>query len=75
MSGTFYRKTECKWFWHNICDIVDMLAGALQELMARMFWKYGSNHIDPPACTIAIGTFIINILFKPEFFNLMNLFK
>ena len=37
-----------------------ILATALQELMARMFWNHGSNHIDPPATAITIGTFVLN---------------
>ena len=47
-----------------IAGIVGVLAAFLQELMARMFWNHGSSHIDPPACTIASGTFILNIINK-----------
>ena len=43
-----------------VSGIVGILAGALQELMARMFWNHGSNHVDPPACGIAIGTLLLN---------------
>jgi hypothetical protein len=43
-----------------IAGIVGILATLLQELMARMFWNHGSNHIDPPASAITIGTFILN---------------
>jgi len=43
-----------------VAGIVGILATALQELMARMFWNHGSNHIDPPATAITIGTFILN---------------
>ncbi len=45
-----------------LAALVAVLAGLLQELMARMFWNHGSNHIDPPACAITIGTFILNSL-------------
>ena len=32
----------------------------LQELMARLFYNHGSNHVDPPACTIATATLLLN---------------
>ncbi len=44
--------------------IAGILAGLLQEFMARLFWNHGSNHIDPPACAIAVGTFILNLVGK-----------
>ncbi|MBM9512631.1 hypothetical protein [Desulfogranum marinum] len=47
-----------------IAGVVGILAALLQELMARLFWNHGSNHIDPPACAIAVGTFIINMVSK-----------
>jgi hypothetical protein len=47
-----------------ISAIVGMLASFLQELMARMFYNHGSSHIDPPACAIALGTFILNLANK-----------
>ena len=34
----------------------------IQELMARMFYNHGSNHADPPAFGIAVGTLILNLL-------------
>ena len=43
-----------------ICGIVGIGAIFLQDLMARMFWNHGSNHVDPPATAIALGTFILN---------------
>ena len=43
-----------------LAGVVGLLAGALQEIMARMFWNHGSNHVDPPACAIAIGTLMLN---------------
>lgn len=48
-------------YWGNIliAGIVGLLAALLGELMARMFWNHGSNHIDPPACAIAVGTFLL----------------
>ncbi|MGE4539115.1 MAG: hypothetical protein AB7D37_18765 [Desulfovibrio sp.] len=42
--------------------VVAVCATLLQELMARMFWNHGSTHIDPPACAIAVGTFVLNCL-------------
>lgn len=45
-----------------VAGLVAVLATALQELMARMFWNHGSNHVDPPACAIAVGTFVLNCL-------------
>ncbi len=42
--------------------VVGGLAILLQELMARLFWNHGSNHVDPPGAAIACGTFILNIL-------------
>lgn len=42
--------------------VVAILATLLQELMARMFWNHGSTHVDPPACAIAVGTFILNTI-------------
>lgn len=47
----------------------------LQELGARMFYNHGNNHFDPPAVTVAFGSFILAILFKPEFLNLVQFFK
>ncbi|MBC2709624.1 MAG: hypothetical protein HGJ94_01000 [Desulfosarcina sp.] len=44
--------------------IVGVLAALLQELMARMFYNHGSNHVDPPACAITTGTLILNIINK-----------
>ncbi|MDR2160672.1 MAG: hypothetical protein LBO77_00780 [Desulfovibrio sp.] len=34
----------------------------LQELLARMFTNHGSNHLDPPAMTIAAGIFLYSFL-------------
>lgn len=42
-----------------VAGIVGVLAALLQELMARMVWNHGSNHIDPPASAITIGTFVL----------------
>lgn len=42
--------------------VAAILATLLQEFMARVFWYHGSNHIDPPACCIALGTFILNTM-------------
>ena len=41
--------------------IVGVLAAFLQELMARLFYNHGSNHIDPPAAAIALGTLVLNL--------------
>lgn len=58
-----------------IAGIVGVLAALLQELMARMFYNHGSNHIDPPACAAAVGGFILNVLFRPDLLNMAKLFK
>ena len=47
-----------------IAGIVGILATFLQDLMARMFWNHGSNHVDPPATAIAVGTLILNVIHK-----------
>jgi hypothetical protein len=41
--------------------LVGVLAGLLQELMARTMWNHGSSHVDPPASAIAVGTLILNL--------------
>ena len=46
----------------------------LQELCARLFINHGSDHLDPPAAGIAFGVFILNIIFKPEWFGLAGRF-
>jgi hypothetical protein len=40
--------------------LVGVLYTMLQELMARLFYNHGSNHVDPPACAIAAGTLVLN---------------
>ncbi|CCO23396.1 hypothetical protein [Maridesulfovibrio hydrothermalis] len=45
-----------------IAGLVGASAALLQELMARMFWNHGSNHVDPPAAAIAVGTLMLNII-------------
>lgn len=40
--------------------LVGMLYTLLQECMARLFYNHGSNHVDPPACTIATATLVLN---------------
>ncbi|MDK2847606.1 MAG: hypothetical protein PWP34_959 [Desulfuromonadales bacterium] len=44
-----------------LAAIVGVLAGLLQELVARMMWNHGSTHIDPPAGAIAVGTLVLNL--------------
>jgi hypothetical protein len=44
-----------------VAGLVGLGGAFLQELMARMFWNHGSNHIDPPATAIAVGTFLLNL--------------
>lgn len=39
---------------------VGMAYTLLQEVMARLFYNHGSNHVDPPACTIATATLVLN---------------
>lgn len=43
-----------------LAGIAGALGAYLQELMARMFYNHGSNHADPPAFAIAVGTLILN---------------
>ncbi|SDL52721.1 hypothetical protein SAMN05660337_3200 [Maridesulfovibrio ferrireducens] len=45
-----------------IAGMVGACAALLQELMARMFWNHGSNHVDPPAAAIAVGTLMLNLI-------------
>jgi len=47
-----------------IAGIVGILSMFLQDYMGRMFWNHGSNHVDPPASAIAIGTLILNAVHK-----------
>ena len=45
-----------------LSGIVGIGAIFLQDYMARLFYNHGSNHWDPPATAIAIGTFILNMI-------------
>jgi len=47
-----------------VAGIVGILATFLQDLVARLFWNHGSNHVDPPATAIAVGTLILNVIHK-----------
>jgi len=47
-----------------VAGIVGILSMFLQDYMARLSWNHGSNHIDPPAFAIAVGTFILNAVHK-----------
>ncbi len=58
-----------------VAGIAGILSAFLQELVARMFYNHGSTHFDPPAVAVTFGSFIMAILFKPEFLNLAALFK
>lgn len=49
-----------------VCGILGALT---QELGARLFYNHASDHLDPPAAGIAMGVFILNVLFKPEWLN------
>jgi hypothetical protein len=42
-----------------------VLGALTQELSARLFYNHASDHLDPPAAGIALGVFILNIVFKP----------
>ncbi len=44
-----------------VAAVVGVLAGLLQELVARTMWNHGSTHIDPPAGAIAVGTLVLNL--------------
>lgn len=58
-----------------VAGIVGVLTALLQELMARMFYNHGSNHIDPPACAAAVGGFILNVVFRPDLLNMGKFFN
>lgn len=58
-----------------VAAIAGILSAFLQELCARMFYNHGNNHFDPPAVTVMFGSFILAMLFKPEFLNLAAYFK
>lgn len=45
-----------------VAAFVSVLATFIQDFMSKLFWSHGSNHIDPPACTIAFGTLVLNLL-------------
>lgn len=45
-----------------LAGVVGILAMFLQDWCARLFWNHGSNHCDPPATSIAIGTFVLNMI-------------
>lgn len=45
--------------WAVVVGIVSAFAG---ELFARLFLDHGDTHIDPPACAIALMTFVVNLL-------------
>ena len=45
-----------------ISIVVGILAAFLQELMARVFINHASDHVDPPACAIVVGTFILSFI-------------
>lgn len=52
----------------NVAIMFGVLGGimgmAAQELGARLFWNHGSNHVDPPAFSIAVTTIVINTFFS-----------
>lgn len=51
-----------------------VLMWLLQELCARLFTNHATVCFnDPPSTAIAVGTFIVNLLFKLEFLNLCGL--
>lgn len=58
-----------------IAGIAGVLSAFLQELGARMFYNHGNSHFDPPTVAVMFGSFIMALLFKPEFLNLAALFK
>jgi hypothetical protein len=59
-------------FGAALCGI---LGAFTQELTARLFYNHASDHLDPPAAGIALGVFILNILFKPGWLNAASLFN
>lgn len=47
-----------------VAGVVGIVAGYLGDVMARMFYNHGTNHVDPPACAITFGTFVLNAIGK-----------
>lgn len=58
-------------FGAALCGV---LGAFTQEITARAFYNHASDHLDPPAAGIALGVFILNILFKPEWLNAASWF-
>lgn len=52
-----------------IAGIVGILNALLQELLTRLFYNHGSNHIDPPANTIAWSTLFLGLIHSAGLFG------
>jgi hypothetical protein len=53
--------------------IVGIVCAFLGEFFARLFLAHGDTHIDPPACTIATMTTVVNFLGVAGFFAAVHL--
>jgi hypothetical protein len=53
--------------------IVGLICAFLGEFFARLFLVHGDTHIDPPACTIATMTTVVNFLGVIGFFAAVRL--
>ncbi|ABD86744.1 hypothetical protein [Rhodopseudomonas palustris] len=56
--------------WAGIAGVVCAFVG---EFFARTFLSHGDTHIDPPACTIAVMTLVINFLTSIGFWKLAHI--
>ncbi|WP_461208227.1 hypothetical protein [Desulfocurvus sp. DL9XJH121] len=45
-----------------LAGLVGAPGALLQELMARMSWNHGRNHVAPTASAIAVGTLLLNVI-------------
>ena len=54
-----------------ICaGVVGIICAFGGEFFARTFLVYGDTHIDPPACTIAAATLVVNLLTAMNFWTM-----
>ncbi|SOC20446.1 hypothetical protein SAMN05877809_11212 [Rhodobacter sp. JA431] len=53
--------------------VIGILSAFLGEFFARAFLCHGDTHVDPPACAIAVMTFVVNLLSFLGFWALVPL--
>ncbi len=56
--------------WGGIVGVLCAFGG---EFFARTFLSHGDTHIDPPACTIAVMTLIVNLLTHLGFWDIAHI--